>query len=179
MPRISSSSTFTKANAIDPSIYNSHDLIKRNDLVRLIAQLARGNNNLNTYITRVNTRLAYYVKKKSLNAPISNEFIFGEVMFWARSQWPGVFDELPVIYPEIIGTITATLPTLTMNAHAISLPTNIEACQQELLNLHRRIQDVTDQLSLKNAEISELKPDAERHREVVKINRENGKKKKY
>ena len=155
-------SRFTKAKTIDPSVYSANSLILRKDLVRFLATRIKGNLDLDTVLKRVGKRLTYGVNKSDLAAPVGGSFIFGSAVYWARQQWPNVFDDCPVIFPGNFCSISVTLPLLTTGITVTYLPTTTETCHNEIIKMQNLFLSKADNCAILQAELDLLRPIAEK-----------------
>lgn len=92
-------------------------------------------------------------------------------IYWARKKWPGKFN-IPI---EVPGVLSDGI-NLAARPEELFLPSDIETCHALLRRNRFLLQMFEARCLAQDVLISELRPDAERYREIREKNRESAKK---
>lgn len=116
---------------------------------------------------RTSKRIGYAVTTGKLHQAEDGSFTRADVIVWVSRNWPGMFDDFPVI-----GRLSATLPKMTCNSFGSGpMPETIEECHAQLKAAQQRVAAL-------EKEVADLKPDAEKYRANCKTNKANARKKR-
>lgn len=159
---------------IDISKLTAESRLARADLVQLITDRVRDpNDNIREARNKVSHRITYAIDTGALAAPGDDSFELGIVALWARLQWPGKLDDLPV---SPVSAWFASSARLSDRYDAIVIPGQLDQCQDALKKAYDKIEQMEKGLRSLYAELERLAPLASKWEEFCEKNRQSAKK---
>lgn len=157
---------YMKAAPVNASSYSADSTISQADAVQFIAPRI-GINNRNAR-DKVRKRIRYSTEKTPALTKVGNKgFIFGDLMGWARKEWPGKFDDVGANMR--ISPLTGQLHTQGHAPDVLELPATVPKCHEVIKDLGARVSALTE-------EVNVLRPDAMMYRERRRKNSSSGRK---
>lgn len=148
----------------------ARDTLSRAEVVALVAARVRDDyDDDRTVRNRVSTNVYDDVKAGRLRKKPSGVFSMGDVGAWARTQWPGKFDDLPRP-PKVKGKSEAMLLEIRASGVACTDPTTLSAAITEIHDLLRTIGEQAGELAAAKERIrklEKLETDAVKWREWI------------
>jgi len=138
--------------------WTAKSIISRSEAVAKIAdRVRRLDESVRESRNRVSHRISYAAKQGRLRTYPKGRFILGELASWAREEWPGLFTEWPAI------TDINIMETVVCRdfVHVQALPGSLAECHTVVIDLNKRIDELSQALRLAQREIEQLKPAAE------------------
>lgn len=102
----------------------------------------------------------------------TNDIDRDELIYWARTKWPGKFNNIPIR----VGEQLASTANMGAASDELVLPPTLEACHEKLMEAHRALVLLRLINNSQAAHISRLKPLADQYELICEKNRASAKK---
>jgi hypothetical protein len=126
---------------------NVRDIISRGEAASFISEHTKPTyENRRAFRNKVAGRITSAVEAGRLTI-VEDGLIFGDLMAWAKgiAEWSAGLDKFP---HNVIGCVSAAMPTITGSFQGHSLPASLDACHQRLIEVETRLIAAEDELAV-------------------------------
>ena len=167
-----------KAQTPKAKLYRQEDFISIAEAVHLLADRDyRTHDTDRVRKARMRQHIMYAVNDHQLVETVRQSkrcYVFGRLVAWAQTKWPGRYDDLPALRDRIVARAELSHSgRYAVRASGFQAPMTLEACQSELLLARRQIVALEEQLETARLDAERLRPDAAAWQHQREVNRRN------